>query len=183
MRITGGRAGGAALRAERGGAARPATDRLREAVFSSLGDRVAEARVCDLFAGSGAYGLEALSRGAAEAVFVERRRSAVATIRENLAGVAKSLGEPMPPAHVVQGDAIAFRAEEPFDLVFADPPYERLEALLPKLGPALAALCAEEGAVVFEVPGHLEPRLAGLSLERRIGKGRGQPTACLYRRK
>lgn len=102
---------------------RPVSDRAREGLFSSLGGAVAGARVLDLFAGTGALGLEALSRGAASATFVERDRAAAAAIRDNLARTG--LG----PAEVVTADAHRFLerrsgTEAGFDLVVLDPPYE-----------------------------------------------------------
>src|SRR6185369_7871918 len=84
MRIIAGRLGGRRLAAPRGSATRPTTDRVREALFSALGD-VTGALVCDLYAGTGALGIEALSRGARRAVFIESARPALAALRRNLA--------------------------------------------------------------------------------------------------
>ncbi len=103
---------------------RPVSDMAREGLFSSLGPRVVGGRVLDLFAGTGALGIEALSRGAAEAVFVDRSRASTAAIRENLERTALS-GH----AVVVTVDARVFLTRNdkkgaPFDLVLADPPYE-----------------------------------------------------------
>ncbi len=94
------------------------TDRAREAIFSSLGGIVAGASVLDLYAGSGAMGLEALSRGAADCTFVERDRRAVAAIDSNVDAVG--LG-----GEVVTGDVTRFvtTTERSFDLAFVDPPY------------------------------------------------------------
>jgi 16S rRNA (guanine966-N2)-methyltransferase len=121
MRVIAGELGGRKLQTPAGGV-RPTSDRVREALFQRLGD-FADARVLDLYAGSGALGIEALSRGAARAVFVERSARAVAVVRANLAqlGIADR-------ARVVHADAIAAirslaRGSERFDLVFADPPY------------------------------------------------------------
>jgi len=122
MRIISGLAGGIPLKVP-AAVARPTTDKVRQALFSMLGDVVFEARVLDLFAGSGALGLEALSRGAASALFVDENRHACTAIRENL---AKSRLE---GALVRQGEAQRVLAElartQPggFDLIFADPPY------------------------------------------------------------
>jgi 16S rRNA (guanine966-N2)-methyltransferase len=137
VRIIGGSLGGRRLRAPRGAATRPTADRVREALFNMLGD-VAGARVLDLFAGTGALALEALSRGAASAVLVDDAESAVRCARENAAalGVADR-------AAVQRGElprALA-RVTGAFDLVFLDPPYaaglaERtLAALPPHLAP------------------------------------------------
>jgi 16S rRNA (guanine966-N2)-methyltransferase len=134
MRVIAGAYKGRRLTAPAGPSTRPTSDRVREALFSILGD-VSGLRVLDLFAGSGALGIEALSRGAAEAVFVESGRRAAAAIAANL----RAVGDP--PATVRSEDALAFlqRARgQAYDLVFADPPYssatrlgERLSALLP----------------------------------------------------
>lgn len=98
---------------------RPTADRVRETLFSMLSSRIgsfADLRVADLFAGSGALGLEALSRGAAEAVFVETDRTAAATIRSNAAKFGIK-------AQIISGSAFALPPSDPFDLIFADPPY------------------------------------------------------------
>ena len=142
MRITGGRLGRRPIEgppaAARGRASgvRPTTDRVREALFSALGSRVdlTGARVLDLFAGTGALGLEALSRGAAHATFVEKHGATLSLARRNAAalGVADQCA-------FVRADALTHLAREPLatrpDLIFADPPYalDRLPEL-----PALA---------------------------------------------
>lgn len=122
MRIIAGRWRGHRLKTLRGRGIRPTTDRVREAWMAALGGEVDDARVLDLFAGSGALGLEALSRGASEVVFVERARGSLKILRENI----RHLGAEE-ECKVVAGDAMAFaRRLEPqeFDLVLADPPYE-----------------------------------------------------------
>ncbi|CAN5126070.1 16S rRNA (guanine(966)-N(2))-methyltransferase RsmD [soil metagenome] len=120
MRIIAGSAGGVPLKVPKL-VTRPTSDRVREAVFSILGTRVAGACVLDLFAGSGALGIEALSRGAAAATFVDSSRSACETVRANLAK-AKLAGA----SKVICADV--FRSLDrlpPADLIFADPPYAR----------------------------------------------------------
>lgn len=134
MRVIAGRAKGRRLKGPPGTGTRPMTDRAKEALFSSLGDHVAGARVLDLFAGSGSLGLEALSRGAAGAVFVELEPAAVSTLRSNVRAVG--LG-----GEIVRGDVASFLAgvPRPHDLVFLDPPYamrtEEVEALLVAVEP------------------------------------------------
>jgi 16S rRNA (guanine966-N2)-methyltransferase len=125
MRVIAGRLGGRRLRAPSGRVTRPTSDRVKEAVFAMLGD-VEGLRVLDLFAGSGALGIEALSRGAQAAVFVERDAAALKALNGNLAalGVVPELAE------VRRADALdALRAaasrQETYDLVFIDPPYGR----------------------------------------------------------
>ena len=140
MRVIAGTAGGMALRAPRDPGTRPVTDRVKETLFGILGERVLDALVLDLYAGSGALGIEALSRGAARATFVERGREAVAAIRHNLSKTGLE-----PSATVFGQDVMRFlahpTADGPYDLVFVDPPYaERailapLERLVPLLSP------------------------------------------------
>lgn len=141
MRVVGGTAGGRRLLAPPGRDTRPTSDRVREAVFDMLASRdaVAGARVADLFAGSGAMGIEALSRGAREAVLVERDPAAASVIEANLA--ALGLG----PARVVRREVAAWlrAGVEPFDLAFCDPPY-RYEAWEELLGLLPAALVVVE---------------------------------------
>jgi 16S rRNA (guanine966-N2)-methyltransferase len=119
LRIIAGKWRGRSLEAPPGLATRPTGDRVRETLFSMLASRLGsfdDLRVADLFAGSGALGLEALSRGAAHATFVEREASAAAFIRRN----ADTLGA---TAQVIPGSALALPRSDPFDLIFADPPY------------------------------------------------------------
>ena len=122
MRIISGLAGGIPIKVP-DAVARPTTDKVRQALFSMLGDLVPEARVLDLFAGSGALGLEALSRGAKSALFVDDSRHACTAIRDNLTKTR------LQGALLRQGDAMRTLADlaktQPgsFDLVFADPPY------------------------------------------------------------
>lgn len=120
MRIIGGEAKGRRLRAPATAGTRPATDRVREAVFSSIGPWVVDAKVADLYAGSGSFGLEALSRGAASAVFVENGRKALAALKANIEAVG--LG-----GTVVAGTVRDFiaRSDERFHLIFLDPPWDQ----------------------------------------------------------
>lgn len=118
MRIIAGRAGGRRLKSPDSKGTRPATDRVREAVFSALGAWVEGAVVADLYAGSGSYGLEALSRGAQSAVFVENGRKALLALRENVktVGLGGSVIEASVPDYLA-------RANHRFHLVFMDPPW------------------------------------------------------------
>lgn len=185
MRVTGGMAGGIELLAPKGGGTRPATDRMREAVFSSLGDATAGGRVVDLFAGTGAYGLEAWSRGAAKIVFVENHARVAGILKKNIERVARSLGtRGAPPVCVLRCDALAAAdVPESADLVFADPPYQ----LMPGCSAQLFARAAEwldpggSRCLVLEAPGELDPCERGWSPLRRLGKGRGQPTVTIFR--
>jgi len=151
MRIIAGIARGLPLAVPRAGV-RPTTDRIREAVFSSLGARVPGARVLDLFAGTGALGLEAASRGAAAVTFVEKARPSLIALERNLAAFRQ--GREIPSElRVIRGDAFAqlatLAAADRFDLVLADPPYgDAAQRLVddPRLPPILSA----DGLLVVE---------------------------------
>lgn len=183
MRITGGNARGITLTTGGNEAVRPATDRLREAVFSSLGSSVEGARCLDLFAGTGAYGLEALSRGAASVVFVEQNRKSAAAIAHNIAAVCKSMGAPPSVARAQQRDVFTWQAgADSFDLVFADPPYALLPGRAADIFRVVLAALADNGLFVFEMPGELDLKHPTLTLLRRLGKGRHQPGVAVYKR-
>ena len=149
MRVIAGSAGGIRLQSPSHDS-RPTMDRVREAVFSSLGDRVIGAAVLDLFAGSGAFGIEALSRGARSAEIVDSHRQAISAIRHNLARTRVT-------ARVHQIDVFEFlmQASGPYDLIFADPPYvkspnapDALQALLKHV--RLPELLQADGVLVLE---------------------------------
>lgn len=185
MRISGGTARGIPLVVPKGSLVRPATDGMRQAVFSSLGGRVAGAVFWDLFAGSGAYGLEALSRGAAGGIFVERNAKAVACVKQNLAAVSRSLGREVAAVEVATADALTWTppADAAADLVFIDPPYETIPQAAPvlfaRLAPALAA--KPEALVLFEMPGEVELSPSGWTCLKRLGRGTRQPTIAFFR--
>jgi 16S rRNA (guanine966-N2)-methyltransferase len=156
MRITGGTLRSRALAAPRGTATRPTSDRVREALFGILGSAgvVAGARVLDLYAGTGALGLEALSRGASHATFVESGRDALDALRRNI----EALGV-RARTHVIAGDAgsaavrVAVLGDGPFDLILADPPWASIGQ--GAVAPALEALVAsgalrEDATLVLE---------------------------------
>ena len=140
MRIVAGSHRGAKIHAPRGRDTRPTSDRVREAVFAILGS-VEGASVLDLFAGSGALGLEALSRGATSAVFVEKLRVEV--------------------AEIVRADVLRYIAEETarYDLVLVDPPYEMVESVGVALAEHLPRVLADGGSVVYETAAGVEPEL------------------------
>jgi 16S rRNA (guanine966-N2)-methyltransferase len=148
VRVVAGAYRGRRIAAPPGRATRPTSDRVREALFSILGDRVAGARVLDLFAGSGALGIEALSRGAAQATFVESSSAAIAVLRRNLDALGVE-------AEVRRQDALAYlrsasRDARLYDLVFLDPPYRHASALGPELSTALGPVLAPGARVVAE---------------------------------
>jgi 16S rRNA (guanine966-N2)-methyltransferase len=165
MRVVGGEYGGRRLAAPRGRSTRPTSERTREAVFSMLGD-ISGARVLDLFAGSGALGIEALSRGAAHATFVDSGPAAVTVIRRNLEQLG--LGE---CALIAKLDVRALGpVGEAYDLVFVDPPYPQANALGPLLARELPARVTPGGRVVSESD-RRSPLELGLPMirERRYG--------------
>ena len=147
MRVIAGSLGGRLLGAPRGQATRPTSDRVREAVFSILGD-IAGSAVLDLYAGSGALAIEALSRGAAQATLVDSAPAAIATIRRNLENLGLE-------AQVRREDARAFlrtasRGAPQYDLVFLDPPYRHSSELGTELSTALAPTLTPGARVVAE---------------------------------
>lgn len=162
MRIVAGSWGGRRLQAPPGRQTRPTTDRVREAWMSAVQGEIDGARVLDLFAGSGALGLEALSRGAARATFVENAPAALRALRANLASLGAEAR-----ATVVRSDALRYAAgleAGAFDLAFADPPYGReLAAALVQQWqqrPFARLLCVEHRRddPLPEVPGARERR-------------------------
>lgn len=168
MRVIGGRLGGQPLVAPRGRRTRPTPERVREALFSILAT-VDGLRVLDLYAGSGALGIEAVSRGAAELTLVDSGRGAVDAITRNL----RSLGV---EAEVRRQTAASFLQHAPdeqrqYDLVFLDPPYSEAPRLGPSLSVALVPLLSSRARVISEsdrrAPLALE--LAGTLDERRYG--------------
>jgi 16S rRNA (guanine966-N2)-methyltransferase len=185
MRITGGGARGIPLAAPKGDFVRPATDAMRQAVFSSIASRVAGARFLDLFAGSGAYGLEAVSRGAAGGVFVESNPKAAACIRDNIAAVCKSLRREQAGIEVVQRDVLTVGPQlgDPPDLVFIDPPYDLIEGMAPLLFSRLTPWLADkpDPVVIFEMPGGQSVSPENWTCVKRLGKGARQPSACFFR--
>lgn len=163
MRVVAGEARGRRFQAPTGRSTRPTSDRVREAIFGVLGSLAADvgvavegAAVADLFAGSGAFGIEALSRGAARAVFVESDRDAAATIRQNLAdvGMADRLADRR--AVVVAADALRWlRSATAVDVALCDPPYafDRWVELVSLLAPVTRLAVLETGAQLDLGPG------------------------------
>jgi 16S rRNA (guanine966-N2)-methyltransferase len=156
MRIIAGSRKGHTIHAPHGRDTRPTSDRVRENVFNIVGP-LDGATVLDLYAGSGALGLEALSRGAARAVFVERDGEAVRVIERNLDRLRL-------PGTVLRQDALAVLTGEAasgrkYDLVLVDPPYDMYAEIQPKLARYLPSVVAEDGLVVVETDARVEPSL------------------------
>ena len=168
MRIIAGERKGHTIFAPRGRETRPTSDRVRENVYNLVAPWVEGARVLDLFAGSGAMGLEALSRGAASAVFVESDPDALRTIERNLDKLR------LTGATVVRSSAATAlmqeaAADRKYDLVLVDPPYEMTD--YEPISRYLPSVLAHDGLLVFETDARVEPSLAGLSVRtsRRYG--------------
>ena len=167
MRVIAGALGGRRLKAPRGTTTRPTSDRVKEALFGLLGD-VAGARALDLFAGAGGLGIEAISRGAARAVFIERDQRALRALRDNL----RSLGIEAARAEVRAADVLAAlrsargRAET-YDLVFIDPPYSRASDLGHELSMLLPSLLEPGARIVVE-----SDRRAPLQLQAQLERER-----------
>jgi 16S rRNA (guanine966-N2)-methyltransferase len=162
MRIIAGERKGHTIFAPKGLETRPTSDRVRENVFNIVAPWVEGARVLDLYAGSGAMGLEALSRGAASAVFVEAEPQAIRAIERNLDKLR------LTGARVAQLDAITGLAQEAasgrkYDLVLADPPYSMTD--YDALARYLPLVLSEDGLVVLESSAKTEPELAGLAVQ------------------
>jgi len=174
MRIIAGEWRGRPLIAPPGASTRPTADRVRETLFSMLASRLGsfeDLRVADLFAGSGALGFEALSRGAAHATFVERDSKAVAAIRAN----AEKLGA-ADRITIFSSSALALPRGGPFDLVFADPPYERGSGSATAQAVMAAGWLAPGGWLSVESAKRDSVRADGLAVEAERDVGRARLT-------
>ena len=184
MRISGGNARGIELRVPKGDATRPATDGMRQSLFSSLGARVVGSHFLDLFAGSGGYGLEALSRGAKSGVFVEKSPKAIKCLEQNIEAVCKSLKRSPEEVEIFESDALSVPVGDTLpDLVFIDPPYDLISEVAPKLFQRLSETLTDPDALIlFEMPGEIDLQPPGWKLVKRLGKGAHQPTVACFRR-
>jgi 16S rRNA (guanine966-N2)-methyltransferase len=161
MRIIAGEFGGRTILPPPTEATRPITDRAKQSLFDSLGDRSDGANVLDAFAGTGSMGLESLSRGARRVVFVERDRGAIVNLRKNIAALGvedRSVVLPIDAYRAIRNPELAGEGAAPLDLAFIDPPYAhtepgreraRLERLLAELA---AGLIAPEGLISLRHP-------------------------------
>jgi 16S rRNA (guanine966-N2)-methyltransferase len=181
MRVIAGTHRGRRLRAPRGSGIRPTADRVREAIFSIVGD-CAGLRVLDLFAGSGAMGIEALSRGASSATFVDNAPAAAACIRSNLAALDLSA-----TARVVVRDWSVALAQETqrgahYDVCVIDPPYGVAAGISSTLPRALAPLLAEYATVILEGPAQGPvPTLDGIGVIERSDRSYGSTRVTIVR--
>jgi 16S rRNA (guanine966-N2)-methyltransferase len=161
VRIVAGALGGRRLRAPRGRGTRPTSDRARESLFARLGD-IDGLDVLDLFAGSGALGLEALSRGAATCLFVDHDSAAVAAVRANVADLGLEHRTRVRRADSRRVLRDEQRAGRRFGLLLIDPPYTLLPRVLPALGRLLEPVAGPGARIVVEAPTGLAVDLGGL---------------------
>jgi 16S rRNA (guanine966-N2)-methyltransferase len=174
MRIVGGALRGRRLAAPAGLATRPTADRVRESVFNILGGRIQAEQVLDLFAGTGALGIEALSRGAGEAIFVDCGRAALAALRRNIQALHLEDRIRIVVRDIRNGLAFLANGEVCVDLVFMDPPYDRGMILKPLADLCQSGILAPGARIVIEHSPHEQitplPRAVYLSDRRKYGK-------------
>ena len=172
MRIIAGEWRGRKLAAPKGSATRPTGDRVRETLFSMLASRLGsfeELRVADLYAGSGAFGLEALSRGAAFACFVEQDERALAAIKSNVESFGAS-----DRCRILARSAASLPPQEPFDLILADPPYSQGSGTLALEHILKAGWAASDSWIAIETErgGKVDPKGCIVEAERDVGRAR-----------
>lgn len=195
MRITSGIARGISLDSPKGDSTRPATDAARQAIFSSLAESVADAKVLDMFAGTGAYGLEAASRGAREVTFVENDRRAFECLKKNIGAVLKSLRAAGCFAQLNSLSADCLKAAKifegkTFDFVFADPPYRMLsdEKTLGQILNAFECVAGRETVFILEAPADFDlpcetfGQTRSFNVLKRLGKkSKGKPSQIIFK--
>lgn len=185
MRIITGSAKGAKLKAPHGLATRPTADRVKESLFNILGDIVVDANVLDLFAGTGNLGLEALSRGAKAAVFVDHGSESISIIKENAIHTKLLEQTEIHRNDVLRALDKFVQTNRSFDLLFCDPPYEKgfVQAILQKLDQH--PIMAPNGIVVIEHSRHelVEGEWENLQLRRTERYGATLVSFLLYKTK
>lgn len=181
MRIIGGEAKSRRLRTLKGRSLRPTLGRVRQTLFDMLGQKIAGCRFLDLFAGSGTVGIEALSRGAARAVFVEADRRAVGRIRENLAETDLGGKSRVMAARVETALERLAGEGERFDTVFLDPPYDR-QAAVGKTLERVGDVLAEGATVIVQCSSRYEPKERAGGLRRERSRTIGETALWFYRK-
>jgi 16S rRNA (guanine(966)-N(2))-methyltransferase RsmD len=183
MRVIAGQFRGLHLRALRGMRVRPTTDRVRESVFAILRHDVPGARVLDLFAGSGSLGIEALSRGAAHATFVDAYGPCLDTVRRNLEAIrAVPQSARLIRADVTNALELFETSNERFDIVFVDPPYDSNLANEALRGIGMSRIVTDNGVVVVEHAHKTEPADFFSDLARVRVELYGETAVSFYRR-
>lgn len=186
MRISGGKAKGIPLRVTKIPELRPATESNRERLFSSLGQWILDKRVLDLFSGSGAYGLEALSRGAIEAYFVEWNRRIISDLESNLESVCKSAGLDRVVGKLENREVTEFIGKKikSFDLIFLDPPYSNFSKIGKKIFFLLHSnhFVHPDSLLVLESPKEEDSSFENWKQIKTLGKGKkGAPIFRLFK--
>ena len=183
MRVVAGKFGSRTLRGPRGQALRPTSDRLRETLFNILGAAVEDSVFVDAYAGTGAVGIEALSRGARRVVFIEKHRAAVAVIRRNLSQLGIEESAEVLPVDASKGFAWLAKESVRADFVFADPPYAdaaEYALVLEVLGES--SVVAPDGRVIIEHDRRQKlPDRAGNLMRMRVAE-QGDATLSIYAR-
>lgn len=185
MRITGGIARSIQLKTLDTPQLRPATDQMRQAIFNSLAARIPGCHFLDLFAGSGAYGLEAVSRGAAGGLFVEKDRKLIPLITDNLARVAKSTGVDAKSFLIRCDDALKYPYTSHFaDIIFCDPPYALISQFQAKIFDIAQDALKPEGLLLFEHPAKTQLSAPmGLSFIKNLGgKSPQSPNVAVFKK-
>ncbi len=178
MRISSGLARGFNLKSPKSDKTRPATDAGRLALFSSLANAVENAAVLDLFAGTGAYGLEALSHGAVSATFVEKDKVALQCLKANCSGITSYIKNA--DIKISACDCFKFKSIQKFDFIFLDPPYPLLLANAAEIFKLVKGLCSTNTTVVLEAPFEFTPPEGYFEIIKRLGKkSRGKPTELI----
>ncbi len=174
MRVIAGAYKGRRLTAPSGMATRPTADRIKESIFNILAGDIIKKRVLDLFAGTGALGIEALSRGASFAVFVDKQKAALAAIQKNIRNIGLKDRTRIVKGDLLRNIRLLQSYTQPFDLVFMDPPYE-INALNPVLSLlVISGVLSQDARIVVEhsIQESVEPVPEGLILtdQRQFGK-------------
>ena len=177
MRVITGTARGIQLKTPEGVQTRPTSDRVKEALFSIIQFDIIDGSFLDLFSGSGQMGIEALSRGAERAVFVESNKKAYDCIKKNLSAVGYT-----DSANAIFGEVLGYLlgCREKFDVIFLDPPYSK--GIIASIFESVTGVCKDNGAIICEIAkGEAMPEEAnGFSLKRRYKYGKTE--LCLYRK-
>lgn len=176
MRVIGGAFRGRRLIGPKGGSVRPTSDRVREALFDILGDLIIGARFADLCAGTGSVGLEALSRGARHATFVEKSRGVVSVLKRNIQALGLSPGQ----VDIWNADVTRLtKPATPWSIVFIDPPYVLADSIVNRL--AQREVFSSGTLVILEHPGKEPARVDGNLLQLLDHRSYGQTSLTFYR--
>ena len=193
MRITGGIAKGIPLKSVKEEILRPATDYIREAVFSSLATNVIGQRFLDLFCGVGSYGLESISRGSQGGIFIDNNRRIVSALQQNITAVGKNFDGIDLKIELcdvfkwlkVRQEYVKSSSHLQFGLIFLDPPYDIARDQWKEIFDLIDPFLLPNGHLIFEMPVDLNlPEISNLELKKRIEKkGKNSPAVSIFRKK